>query len=231
MKDNQNGGSLNGQLPPQSPNGSASVHKVKSNGQASKRPSEADTAKAERPKAARPVNADQRPSPDQGKTDRHNDTLTPAQQLSEKATTLIGKYPLQIIGGLLAVLAVIVLFKTFYQGKNWKAKRMAEEAYYVANQYARNNSANLQPYLSRAFRQQVRQLPGLLPLSMQTATRGGTVTAAESVSLREITPDSVIVELNVRFDNESGATVREERRYQPLVYEKDQWRLGLTYSR
>ena len=66
---------------------------------------------------------------------------------------------------------------------------------------------------------------------MQTATRGGTVTGAESVGLREITPDSVVVELNVRFENGNGATTREEKRYQPLVYKKDQWRLGLTYSR
>ena len=85
------------------------------------------------------------------------------------------------------MLLVVVLFKTFYQGKNWKAKRMAEEAYFVANQYARNNGTNLHPYLSRAFRKEVRQLPGLLPLSMQTATRGGTITGAESVGLREIT--------------------------------------------
>lgn len=219
MNDNPNGDSLNEQFPPQNPNG-----KAKSNGQANKRPPEGDTLEAERPQPSRSANANRRTLPKQEKTNRQNQT--PAQQVSARVTTLIGKYPLQTIGGLLAVLSVIVLFKTFYQGKNWKAKRMAEEAYYVANQYARNNGTNLQPYLSRAFRQQVRQLPGLLPLSMQTATRGGTVTAAESVGLREITPDSVIVELSVGFENG-----REEKRYQPLVYEKEQWRLGLAYSR
>ncbi|WP_246169420.1 hypothetical protein [Rudanella paleaurantiibacter] len=78
---------------------------------------------------------------------------------------------------------------------------MAEGASTVVNQYVQNNSANLRPYLSRVFRQQVRQLTYLLPLSMQTATRGGTVTAAESVGLREITPDSVVVELNARFED------------------------------
>ena len=103
---------------------------------------------------------------------------------------------------------------------------MAEEAYYMANHYARNNSTNLYPYLSQAFRREVRQMPGLLPLSMQAATRGGSIAGAEAVNLREITPDSVLVELAVRFENG-----REEKLYQPLVYEKKQWRLGLTYSR
>ncbi|XAZ82115.1 hypothetical protein A6C57_28125 (plasmid) [Fibrella sp. ES10-3-2-2] len=220
MNDTPNGDSLSDQFPPQSPNG-----KAKSNEQANKRPAEGDTLEAERPRRTQPTNSNRRTSPEQEKTKRQSQIQTPAQQVSARLTTLIGKHPLQTIGSLLAVLAVIVLFKTFYQGKNWKAKRMAEEAYYVANQYARNNDTNLQPYLSRAFRQQVRQLPGLLPLSMQTATRGGTVTAAESISLREINPDSVVVELSVGFENG-----REEKRYQPLVYEKEQWRLGLTYS-
>lgn len=224
MNQNPNGESLNEQFPPRSSNG-----KAKSREQASKRPSDADTLQTEcrpteRPKQSRPAEPNRRTSPEREKVNRQTEALTPAQQLSANVTALIGKYPFQTIGGLLAVLAVIVLFKTFYQGKNWKAKRMAEEAYYVANQYARNNGTNLQPYLSRAFRQQVRQLPGLLPLSMQTATRGGTVTGAESVGLREITPDSVVVELSVGFENG-----RAEKRYQPLVYEKEQWRLGLTY--
>ncbi len=225
MNDNPKGSSLNEQFPPQSPNG-----KARNNEQTNKRPTEDNTLEAERPQQTRSASPNRRTSPEQEKPDRQRQVQTPAQQISAKVTTLISKYPLQTIGGLLAVLAVIVLVKTFYQGKNWKAKRMAEEAYYVANQYARNNGTNLQPYLSRSFRQQVRQLPGLLPLSMQTATRGGTVTAAESVGLREITPDSVVVELNVSFENGNGATTREEKRYQPLVYEKDQWRLGLTYS-
>lgn len=150
----------------------------------------------------------------------------PGQIISTRLSNYVAKHPWQTIGGLLGVLLIIVLFKVFYQGKNWKAKRMAEEAYYMANQYARNNNANLQPYLSQAFRREVRQTPGLLPLSMQSATRGGSIAGAESVNLREITPDSVIVEVAVRFENG-----REEKRYQPLVYEKEQWRLGLTYSR
>lgn len=154
------------------------------------------------------------------------DGLKPGQVISTRVSKYIAKYPWQTIGGLLGVLLIIVLFKVFYQGKNWKAKRMAEEAYYMANQYARNNNANLQPYLSQAFRREVRQIPGLLPLSMQSATRGGSIAGAESVNLREITPDSVVVEVAVRFENG-----REEKRYQPLVYEKDQWRLGLTYSK
>lgn len=153
-------------------------------------------------------------------------SLNPTQVVSSKVSAYIAKYPWQTIGGLLGILLVIFLFKTFYQSKNWKAKRMAEEAYYMANQYARNNNANLQPYISQAFRREVRQTPGLLPLSMQSATRGGSIAGAESVNLREITSDSVLVEVAVRFENG-----REEKRYQPLVYEKDQWRLGLTYSR
>lgn len=157
--------------------------------------------------------------------------LTPAQLLSAKVSGYVARYPWQSIGGLLGVLLVILLFKTFYQSKNWKAERMAEEAYYVANQYARNNGTNLYPYLSQAFRREVRLLPGLLPLSMQTATRGGSITGAESIGLREITPDSVVVEVLLTFENRSGATTREEKRYQPLVYEKDQWRLGLAYNR
>lgn len=154
------------------------------------------------------------------------DHLNPTQVVSSKVSAYIAKYPWQTIGGLLGLLLVIFLFKTFYQSKNWKAKRMAEEAYYMANQYARNNNANLQPYLSQAFRREVRQTPGLLPLSMQSATRGGSIAGAEAVNLREITSDSVLVEVAVRFENG-----REEKRYQPLVYEKDQWRLGLTYSK
>lgn len=226
MNQNPNGESLNEQFPPRSSNGTGPANRAKSSEQASKRPTDADTVQAERPKQSRPAEPNRRTSPEREKVNRQTETLTPVQQLSANVTALIGKYPFQTIGGLLAVLAVVVLFKTFYQGKNWKAKRMAEEAYYVANQYARNNGTNLQPYLSRAFRQQVRQLPGLLPLSMQTATRGGTVTGAESVGLREITPDSVVVELSVGFENG-----RKEKRYQPLVYEKEQWRLGLTYGR
>ena len=154
------------------------------------------------------------------------DHLNPTQVVSSKVSAYIAKYQWQTIGSLLGLLLVIFLFKTFYQSKNWKAKRMAEEAYYMANQYARNNNANLQPYLSQAFRREVRQTPGLLPLSMQSATRGGSIAGAESVNLREITSDSVLVEVSVHFENG-----REEKRYQPLVYEKDQWRLGLTYSR
>lgn len=159
-----------------------------------------------------------------------SDDLKPGQVISTRVSNYIARYPWQTIGGLLSVLLTIVLFKVFYQGKNWKARRMAEEAYYMANQYARNNNANLQPYLSQAFRQAVRQIPGLLPLSMQSATRGGIIAGAESVNLREITPDSVIVELKITFENGDSATTREEKRYQPLVYERDQWRLGLTYQ-
>ncbi|MBU1820321.1 MAG: hypothetical protein KKG00_02260 [Bacteroidetes bacterium] len=155
----------------------------------------------------------------------------PGQILSAKISTLVARYPFQAIGGLLTLLLVIVLFKTFYQSKHWKAMRMAEEAFYVANEYARNNSTNLYPYLSNAFRREVRQLPGLLPLSMQTATRGGTITAAEAVGLRKITPDSVVVEVKLVFGGEGSKPGLEEKCLQPLVYEKEQWRLGLSFSR
>ena len=208
---NQN---LNDQFPPVGPNGTGSTHRTKKTQPGNNRPANGASKQTSQAKT--------NPSP---KAAPGNDPK-PAQLLGSKVSAYIANYPLQTIGGLLALLLVIVLFKTFYQGKNWKAKRVAEEAYYVANQYARNNSTNLHPYLSQAFRQEVRQLPGLLPLSMQTATRGGTIAGAESVGLREITPDSVIVEVALRYENG-----RDEKRYQPLVYEKDQWRLGLTYSR
>lgn len=223
MKDN-----TNDQFPPICPNGNGSTHRGKRNG--STRQAEGISQESVRPKSSRstdPTNrriADEHTRP-MAKSERIEDRK-PAQILSVKVSAYIAKYPFQTIGGLLAVLLVVVLFKTFYQGKNWKAKRMAEEAYFVANQYARNNSTNLHPYLSRAFRKEVRQLPGLLPLSMQTATRGGTIAGAESVGLREVTSDSVVVEVALRYENG-----REEKRYQPLVYEKEQWRLGLTYSR
>ena len=223
MKDNNND-----QFPPISPNGSGPTHQAKRNG--STRPVEEGTQAAERPKQSRPTDTTNRRGTEErtrpAAKPELKDDLKPAQILSAKFSAYIAKYPFQTIGGLLVVLLVVVLFKTFYQGKNWKAKRMAEEAYFVANQYARNNATNLHPYLSRAFRKEVRQLPGLLPLSMQTATRGGTITGAESVGLREVTPDSVVVEVVLRYENG-----REEKRYQPLVYEKEQWRLGLTYSR
>lgn len=223
MKNNNND-----QFPPISPNGTGATKRTKRNG--STRPAEGATQEEERPRQSQPTETTSRRGPDErtrptAKSGQKED-LKPAQILSAKVTAYIAKYPFQTIGGLLAVLLVIVLFKTFYQGKNWKAKRMAEEAYFVANQYARNNGTNLHPYLSRAFRKEVRQLPGLLPLSMQTATRGGTITGAESVGLREVTPDSVVVEVALRYENG-----REEKRYQPLVYEKEQWRLGLTYSK
>ncbi len=157
--------------------------------------------------------------------------LKPGQALSAKVSAVVARYPFQAIGGLLALLLIIVLFKTFYQGKHWQAKRTAEEAFYVANEYARNNSTNLYPYLSSAFRREVRQLPGLLPLSMQTATRGGTITAAEAVGLQEITPDSVVVEMNLVFGGEGGKRELKEKCLQALVYEKEHWRLGLSYSR
>ncbi|RYC66557.1 hypothetical protein [Spirosoma sordidisoli] len=223
MKNNNND-----QFPPVSPNGTGAAHRTKRNGSTS--PAEEATQEEERTKHSKPTDTTSRCSPDQrtrpaAKPEQKED-LKPAQFLSAKISTYIAKYPFQTIGGLLAVLLVVVLFKTFYQGKNWKAKRMAEEAYFVANQYARNNGTNLHPYLSRSFRKEVRQLPGLLPLSMQTATRGGTITGAESVGLREVTTDSVVVEVALRYENG-----REEKRYQPLVYEKEQWRLGLTYSK
>ena len=167
------------------------------------------------------------PTPDS----EESGTPKPSQLISAKVSAFVARYPFQTIGGLLIVLLMIVAFKTFYQGKHWKAKRRAEEAFYVANEYARNNSTNLYPYLSNAFRREVRQLPGLLPLSMQTATRGGTITAAEATGLREITPDSVVVEVNLVFGSEGGTAKREEKCFQALVYEKDQWRLGLSYSR
>ena len=157
--------------------------------------------------------------------------LKPGQVLSAKVSAVVARYPFQAIGGLLALLLIIVLFKTFYQGKHWQAKRTAEEAFYVANEYARNNSTNLYPYLSNAFRREVRQLPGLLPLSMQNATRGGTITAAEAVALREITPDSVIVEVNLVFGVEGGKPGLKEKCLQAMVYEKEHWRLGLSYGR
>ncbi len=223
MKDNDND-----QFPPISPNGSGPTNRAKRNG--STRPTETTTAETERPKHSKSADTTNRHGTDEQnrpttKPPQHED-LKSAQILSAKVSAYIAKYPFQTIGGLLAVLLAVVLFKTFYQGKNWKAKRMAEEAYFVANQYARNNSTNLHPYLSRAYRKEVRQLPGLLPLSMQTATHGGTITGVESVGLREVTPDSVVVEVALRYENG-----REEKRYQPLVYEKEQWRLGLTYSR
>lgn len=223
MKDNHNE-----QFPPVSPNGTGHKQQSKRNG--SKRPTEGAAKEAERPKQAQPTDTISRHRTDErtrpaAKPEPKED-LKPSQILSAKISAYIAKYPIQTIGGLLTVLLAVVLFKMFYQGKNWKAKRMAEEAYFVANQYARNNSTNLHPYLSQAFRKEVRQLPGLLPLSMQTATRGGTITEAESVGLREVTPDSVVVEVALHYENG-----REEKRYQPLVYEKEQWRLGLTYSR
>jgi ElaB/YqjD/DUF883 family membrane-anchored ribosome-binding protein len=209
-------------FPPISPNGKATL-----TDQATSQQSESDTQQADRPRAKEPAQGSaSRTQTRQQKATPGQDGLTPTQQASARVSGYISKYPYQAIGGLLAVLLLVVGIKAFYQGKNWKAKRMAEEAYYVANQYARNNGTNLYPYLSRAFRQQVRQLPGLLPLSMQTATRGGTITGAESIGLREITPDSVVVELSVTLENG-----REEKRYQPLVYQKDQWRLGLAFSR
>lgn len=208
---NQN---LNDQFPPVSPNGTGPTHRTKKTEPGNDRPADGASKQASRAKT--------NPTP---KATPGNDPK-PAEMLRSKVSGYIANYPVQTIGGLLAVLLCIVLFKTFYQGKNWKAKRMTEEAYYVANQYARNNSTNLHPYLSQAFRREVRQLPGLLPLSMQTATRGGTIAGAESVGLREITPDSVIVEVALRYENG-----RDEKRYQPLVYEKDQWRLGLSYGR
>ncbi|GAB3170587.1 hypothetical protein [Telluribacter humicola] len=162
---------------------------------------------------------------------KQEEDSNPGRVLSAKISAIVAKYPFHTIGGLLALLLVILLFKTFYQGKHWKAKRTAEEAFYVANEYARNNSTNLYPYLSNAFRREVRQLPGLLPLSMQTATRGGTITAAEAVGIREITPDSVVVEVHLTFGGENSQAKHEEKSYQTMVYEKDQWRLGLTYSR
>jgi len=164
-------------------------------------------------------------------TPNEEEDWKPGTVLSAKISAWVARYPFQAIGGLLALLLVIVLFKTFYQGKHWQAKRTAEEAFYIANEYARNNSTNLYPYLSSAFRREVRQLPGLLPLSMQTATRGGTLTAAEAVGLREITPDSVVVEVNLVFGGEGAKPGLEEKCFQPLVYEKEHWRLGLSYSR
>lgn len=208
---NQN---LNDQFPPVSPNGTGPTHRTKKTQPGNDHPANGAG------KQPNPAKTNPTPKATPGNEPK------PAQLLRSKVSAYIANYPLQTIGGLLALLLVIVLFKTFYQGKNWKAKRMAEEAYYVANQYARNNSTNLHPYLSQAFRREVRQLPGLLPLSMQTATRGGTIAGAESVGLREITPDSVIVEVALRYENG-----RDEKLYQPLVYEKDQWRLGLSYSR
>lgn len=223
MKDNNND-----QFPPVSPNGTGATHRTKPNG--STRPAEGATQEQKRPRQTQPTDTTSRRTHDERTRPATNpeqkEDPKPAQILSAKVSAYIAKYPFQTIGGLLAVLLIVVLFKTFYQGKNWKAKRMAEEAYFVANQYARNNGTNLHPYLSRAFRKEVRQLPGLLPLSMQTATRGGTITGAESVGLREITPDSVVVEMSIAFENG-----REEKRYQALIYEKDQWRLGLTYSK
>lgn len=221
-------GDSNEQFPPISPNGTGAAHKTKKNG-STHQPQET-TQETKRPDQARSTaSAKQRST---GKRTRQtakleqDDERNSAQIISAKLSAYITNYPMQTIGGLLAVLLLVVLFKTFYQGKSWKAKRMAEEAYFVANQYARNNSTNLHPYLSQSFRKGVRQTPGLLPLSMQTATHGGTVTGAESMNLREITSDSVVVEMTVSFENG-----REEKMYQPLVYEKDQWRLGLTYSR
>lgn len=208
---NQN---LNDQFPPVSPNGTGPTHRTKKTEPGNDRPADGASKQASRAK----TNPSTKVAPG-------NDSK-PTELLRSKVSAYIANYPVQTIGGLLALLLCIVLFKTFYQGKNWKAKRMAEEAYYVANQYARNNSTNLHPYLSQAFRREVRQLPGLLPLSMQTATRGGTIAGAESVGLREITPDSVIVEVALRYENG-----RDEKRFQPLVYEKEQWRLGLSYSR
>ncbi len=217
----------NERFPPISPNGK--THNPK-NGSAKTRQAGQQTKTAERPTASGGAEDYNRRSTAERPTitpkTGDDATLRPAQLLSANVSAYVAKYPWQTIGGLLGALLVIILFKTFYQGKNWKAERMAEEAYYMANQYARNNSTNLHPYLSQAFRREVRQMPGLLPLSMQAATRGGSITGAEAVNLREITPDSVLVELAVRFENG-----REEKRYQPLVYEKDQWRLGLTYSR
>lgn len=216
------------QFPPLSSNGTGQKHQAKRNG--SKQSTEGVTQESERPKQAEHANITSRHRTEERTRPtvkpEHKEDLKPAQILSARVSAYIAKYPIQTIGGLLAVLLVVVLFKTFYQSKNWKAKRMAEEAYFVANQYARNNGTNLHPYLSQAFRKEVRQLPGLLPLSMQTATRGGTITGAESVGLREVTTDSVVVEVALRYENG-----REEKRYQPLVYEKEQWRLGLTYSR
>jgi len=205
---------LNDQFPPVSPNGTGPTHRTKKTEPGNDRPSDAASKQGSRAK----IKTNPKATPG-------NDPQ-PAELLRSKVSAYIANYPLHTIGGLLALLLGIVLFKTFYQGKNWKAKRMAEEAYYVANQYARTNSTNLHPYLSQAFRREVRQLPGLLPLSMQTATRGGTIAGAESVGLREITPDSVIVEVALQYENG-----RNEKRYQPLVYEKDQWWPGLTYSR
>ena len=223
MKDNSND-----QFPPVNLNGTGATHRAKRNG--TTRPAEGPTQEAERPEQSRPTDTTNRRGVEErtqpSAKQEQKEELKPAQLLSAKVAAYIAKYPFQTIGGLLAVLLVVVLFKTFYQGKNWKAKRMTEEAYFVANQYARNNSTNLHPYLSQAFRKEVRHLPGLLPLSMQTATRGGTIAGAESVGLREVTPDSVVVEVALRYENG-----REEKRYQPLVYEKEQWRLGLTYSR
>lgn len=223
---------LNEQFPPVGSNGTASADRTKhkSNGSTRTRPTDREAKEAQRPKSSRRADTDDRHNTDErsrpiAKSER-DEELKPAQVLSAKISGYVARYPFQSIGGLLAVLLIVVLFKTFYQGKNWKAKRMAEEAYYVANQYARNNGTNLHPYLSRAFRKEVRQLPGLLPLSMQTATRGGTITGAETKGLREITPDSVMVEMSIVFENG-----REEKRYQPLVYEKDQWRLGLVFSK
>jgi len=222
---------LNEQFPPLSSNGTASAGRTKHKPGSSNRtqPVDGETGKTKRPKLTPKANpASHRSTSERSRPatkTESNEDLKPAHILSTKVSVCISKYPFQSISGLLAVLLIAVLFKAFYQGKNWKAKRMAEEAYYVANQYARNNSTNLHPYLSKAFRKEVRQLPGLLPLSIQTATRGGTITGAESIGLREITPDSVIMEVALRYENG-----REEKRYQPLVYEKDQWRLGLTYS-
>lgn len=223
----------NDPFPPVSPNGTANktnrANGAKHAGKPRSRPSNRVMSEGERPQPAnqpdKAANQRSRVQHNRHTADSENaEPLTPAQLLSAKVSGYIARYPWQSIGGLLGVLLLILLFKTFYQSKNWKAERMAEEAYYVANQYARNNGTNLHPYLSQAFRREIRLLPGLLPLSMQTATRGGSITGAESVGLREITPDSVVVEVALTY--EGG---REEKRYQPLVYEKEQWRLGLTY--
>ncbi|MDB5239655.1 MAG: hypothetical protein JWP57_280 [Spirosoma sp.] len=150
---------------------------------------------------------------------------SPATEVNNALNGFIYRNPWLTIGSLTGLLIIVLAFKLLYQDKSWKAKRMAEEAYFVANQYARNNTVQLQPYLSGAFRREVRQLPGLLPLSMQAATRGGSISEAESVSVREISADSVVVELSIGFENG-----RREKRYQPMVFEKSQWRLGLTYT-
>lgn len=96
----------------------------------------------------------------------------------------------------------------------------------VANEVVNSDTSEveyLQNHLSKQAKKMIDSLPLLMPYSLLSLTKKGTLAIAEIKDQKAITKDSVILNINLIYNNGKVRSIR-----QAMVFEENTWKLSVS---